>query len=282
MTSINKLILILCFAAFITNNVVANIFADKKIKRVPREFHKNSKNRINQYKKIKNKHIKEEFDENIQFIRVYSTLDTSIDNYENGNDYGFMRKLESSDNEYMRNIITHFNNLIEESYNHLNDAYINDNLGTDCTFYRACENTVGYGEYSESSYSKDIQFGNLSTNRDKIMFKKSVSSILNETKNLKDICIINDQIDIWKNHLEENLCLNHEHLVSKKKRKNDKVLEENKSKKNPEYYEASVPPSSFVTDCNSNYISDYKYETVPPDYEKCLKLTHCDVNYDNL
>jgi hypothetical protein len=215
MASIKKLTLILCFTALIANNVAANIFANKKIKRVPREFHKNSKNRIviNQYKKLRNKRIREELDENTQFVRVDSTLNTKAD-IEDYNDglglglglgYDFERRLSSNDDTvYMDNVITHFNNLIEESYDNLNNAYIDDNLGSDCTFYRACENAVGYGTYSELGYSMDAQFGNLSTNRDEIMFKKSISSELNETKNLKDICIINDQIDIWENHLEEN------------------------------------------------------------------------------
>ena len=140
---------------------------------------------------------------NLFIVELMKTLLTKK-NYEKK----VTRKLSLVENEiYMSSVVSHFNKVIQESFDYLNNSYYQSDLTSNCTFYRACEFVIDateYGEYSEIGYSTDFQFGNLSTNRDIIMFKRSIHSDYNLTKEKEDICVINEQVTLWESHLEKN------------------------------------------------------------------------------
>ena len=115
------------------------------------------------------------------------------------------RTLESLSNEqsdYLSNTLSHFENMLQEAYDSLEDYY--ELSDKSCTFYRACEDEFGFGVYPSFSLTPDSQFQNVSTNRDAILFKMTVSDVqLTETDNI-NVCAINRLKDQFKTNLGEN------------------------------------------------------------------------------
>ena len=110
----------------------------------------------------------------------------------------------STENEnYLNKMLTFYEPVIDTTYKAIDEDF---DQGTDiCTLKQACKSTTNFGVYSESGYSIDKQFNNISTNRDEIIFKKSISEYYNATHETKEtLCVINDQLPLWKHTLDAN------------------------------------------------------------------------------
>jgi len=104
---------------------------------------------------------------------------------------------------YLMRILNHYEDVLNKSYQSLIDIYGNYG-GGNCTFYRACENENGFGVYPyDLQLTPDPTFNNQSTNRDHILFKKSVTE--SYEIQFDDICAVNELTDIWRDNIETDL-----------------------------------------------------------------------------
>lgn len=110
--------------------------------------------------------------------------------------------LSQSNENYLSNMLSFYESIIDKSYEAIDEDF---SQGTDiCTLNQACKSTGNFGVYSETGYSIDLQFNNISTNRDEIIFKKSISGYNATTETKETLCVVNDQKELWKETLEDN------------------------------------------------------------------------------
>jgi len=104
----------------------------------------------------------------------------------------------TSDEQYLSNLIDYYDTILDRSINELTISY-SDQEGT-CEFFKSCPSNKN-GTFL-NVFGLDEHFGNLSTNRDVIMVKHSISDISINDKYLSDICSVNEQRNLWKTNAD--------------------------------------------------------------------------------